>query len=226
MSKSGAGSGVHRLTYSLPPIPSVPEEVKKLFKMDNSFRLELNNYIRAERNRRYQRHPFDNESLEVRIANYTSQIRQLKQVIYDLPNNVMCKIYVSLYKDKRTKCLNELYRMDAARYHAIVKDLNIDHVLGMPGVDTYMKDQRKRSLRRLTDAYCHNMKKGKLEAYHEKLKAQQEPFLKEAEEANKWIEQEMAKYHISEEDLETGFKPRKRYRDPHPVRPLVQELSQ
>ena len=192
--------------------------------MENSYRLEQTNYLRAYRNRRYQRHPFDLESHEVMIANYTSKLRQLKEVIYDQPNNAYVKVLVNHYKLKRIKLMNQLSRMDATRYHALVKDLGIDYRPGIPGVIFPERIERKKSLRRLTDEYCRNMKRKKLEAYQAKLKAQQEPFLKEAEEKRKWIEEEMQKYCISEEDLKTGFKPKPKYRDPHPVRPLVAEL--
>lgn len=191
--------------------------------MKNSFRLEIANYVRAERNRRYQRNPFDESSHEVLIANYTSRIRSCVEVLRAIPNDAMSKFVIMIYKKKRTKLLNELYRMDRKRYDVLIKELTIGHVPGIPGVMQTHRVFRKASLRKLTDEYCHKMKKEKLEAYHEKLKQQQEPFMQKAEETKKWIEDEMRKYCISEDDVTPGFKPIPKFRDPTPVRPLVHD---
>jgi ribosomal protein S15P/S13E len=204
---------------------SVPDSVKKLYKLHNSYRSEIANYVRRKRNEKFQRHPFDQESHEVMIANYTSKIRMHQQLVRQNPNQVMSKIHISSYTNKRKRYLKDLWIMDKDRYYAIVKGLGIKHNEFIPGVKDYGKIMRKKSLRELTDAYCTNMKKAKLEAFHEKLKSQQEPFMKQKEETLKWIDDEIKKYQITEDELKTGFKPRPRYRDPNPVRPLVAEIE-
>lgn len=179
--------------------------------------------MRATRNRRYQRHPFDDSSHEVMIANYTTRIRTCQEAATACPTEAFSKLMADLYNNKRDKLLNQLARMDRKRYDVMVKDLGIDHQPSVAGVCKYERRFRKKSIRALTDEYCHRIKKSKLEAYHTKLKAEQEPFLQQAAETRKWIEEQMKKYHISEADLTPGIKPRLVFRPPTPVRPMVQD---
>ena len=157
------------------------------------------------------------------IANYTSKIRSLKEVIRVQPNNAVAKILVSSFFNKREMFLCQLYRMDSERYYALVNHLNIDTKPGVPGVPNRGRVMRKPSLRRLTAEYCDNIKKAKLEAYHKKLKSQQNDFLKEKEETLQWIEKEMRKYDIKEEDVDGVVRFWPRFRDPTPVRSPVEE---
>lgn len=79
--------------------------------------------------------------------------------------------------------------------------MNITFEPDEPGVQR-MKVQRKKSLRSLTDEYCDTIKKERLTDYKDQLKSQQESFLEEKSKTNQWIEQEMAKLKISDEDIE------------------------
>lgn len=211
-----------RTSSNFPNI-SVPESVKRHFRLKNAHRLEQANYVRSKRNDEVKRHPFDDTSHEVMIANYTSRIRSLVEVIRAQPNHAVAKILTCNYANKREQFLYQLYRMDSKRYYALVKHLNIDTVPGIPGVPNRPKVERKASLRRLTAEYCDNIKKVKLDAYHAKLKAQQEGFMKEKEETLQWITKEMKKYDIKEEDVDGVFRLPPKFRDPTPIRPPVED---
>ena len=193
----------------------IPESVKTLFSLENSAHHQITAFVRRKRNQQFMRHPLDKKSHEVLIANYTSKIRQMKEDIrYVNPNNVQYKMLTTYFRNKRHHLLNELHRMDRERYEILVSRLKIDHKPTEPGIRDATPIHRKPTLRQLTREYCDSIRKERMEAYHEKLKAQQEAFLKEKEETLEWIKREMEKYSITEEDVRTEFRLRDKYRDP------------
>lgn len=198
----------------------VPESVKTIFRLKHQKRREIVAFIRRKRNEEFQRHPLDDKSHEVQIANFSTKIRAQQEFIrYENPNLVLWKIMINYYNNKRNRLLNELSRMDSERYKLVVQKLKIDHKPSEPGVLDRAPIWRKDTLRRLTKEYCDNIRKERMTVYHDQLKAQQETFKKEKQETLDWIDQEMKKYNIIEEDVSTVFRLRDAYRDP-PVKRL------
>jgi len=192
----------------------VPESVKTLFRLENSRRIDITSFIRRKRNQEFMRHPLDNKSHEVLIANYTSKIRHLQELIrYDNPYMSISRIMCNHFKNKRNKRLNELSRMDQGRYKAVVAKLGLKHQPSQAGVIDDLPVVRNDSLRQLTREYCDNIRRERLTAYHDKLKALQKPFLEEKKRTLEWIQKEMEKYNINEEDVSTEFRIRDKYRD-------------
>jgi ribosomal protein S15P/S13E len=193
----------------------VPETVKTLFRLKHQKRREIVSFIRRKRNEGFQRNPLDEKSHEVQIANFTSKIRQQQEKIrYDNPNLVIFKSLISYYTNKRNRLLNELSRMDRERYRIVVEKLKISHKPSEPGVLDRPPIFRKDILTKLTKEYCDNIRQQRMTAYHDKLKSQQQDFLKERKETLEWIDNEMKKYHITEDDVRTEVRLRDKYRDP------------
>lgn len=149
------------------------------------------------------------------MARYTSTIRSLVEIIkYQHPNDATSKQAIVRSRRLRDKYLNMLWRNDRERYQIVKEKLNIDYTPGLPGEQKNPPIHRKATLRVLTTQYCDNIRKEKLESYHEELKAKQEQFLKEKEETLKWIQQQMKKFHIKEDDVSKEYKSQ---HDPKPV---------
>lgn len=194
--------------------PDVPASVKFLFSLENSRRKELTRYIDDERTSKFKRSLFDKSSNEYKIAHYTSTIRQLQEHVKACPNEVFSKILINHIRFQRTKRLNYVYKADKERFHILVKELNIQHEIPEAGVVQNPRLSRKGVLRSMTAKYCEDLRRKKLDAYHEELKQQQPGFEKEKTETNKWIEEMKQKYNISEFDLETEYRGRLLYNDP------------
>lgn len=210
------GENVYKKGYEfLNDRKDVPESVKLLFKLSNSNRKEITAFVDELRTHKVRRNEVDTSSHEFKIARYTSLIRQLQEHLKnESPNDVMSKMICNKCKLKRHRRLNELYRMDRTRYNLVIEKLNIKHETTQPGVPQNPLLSRKGVLRSMTAEYCENVRKTKLEAYHEELKKQQPSFEKEKAETSKWIEEMKAKYEISEDDLDTEYRGRLLFNDP------------
>lgn len=69
--------------------------------------------------------------------------------------------------------------------------LDIEHTPCGPGPLIIYKIKRRDELKRLTEDYAENLRKQKLDDYHNKLKDEQKSFLEEKEKTRKWIEDEL-----------------------------------
>ncbi|XP_017492533.1 PREDICTED: 28S ribosomal protein S15, mitochondrial-like, partial [Rhagoletis zephyria] len=137
-----------------------------------------------------QRHPLDDNSPEVKIAQYTVRIRNnlhrfTKIDKYDAPR----KIVQETLKNRRAKLLKDLFYQDRDRYDYVIKLLGITHEVPKMGVK-YLKPTRKGELRRLTAEYCDRLKEERLTEYHEELKRKQETLTEEEEKIKQLIAQE------------------------------------
>jgi small subunit ribosomal protein S15 len=85
--------------------------------------------------------------------------------------------------------LKDLYYTDIKRFNFVTQKLKISYTPPKLG-EMPIKPTRKGELRRLTREYCEKIKDEKLEAYHKKLIEEQNEFLKQKEEIEKWIKEE------------------------------------
>jgi hypothetical protein len=181
----------------------VPDEVKKLFEMGMFERGHIRRLLKNEKMNSMQRHPFDIMSNEALIAKYTAQVRSYQDQLRNInPHDIRAKKRALHCHRKRKSLLNELYRQNRERYEVVTRVLNIDHKPSTPGAFEDVPIQRKKELRRLTNEYCDNIRKERLEEYHETLKQQHQDFLEEKAKNEKWIQEQMTALNITEEDLE------------------------
>lgn len=196
-------------------LSSVPESVKNLFKLKHADRWVTANRLREKREKLFRRHPHDEVSPEAKVARYTSIIRSFVEIVKDIaPNDTRSKQVIVRNSHWRDKYLQMLWRIDRERYEILKRELNIDHKPGLPGAVRNPLIFRKPTLRKLTIDYCDKLRKDKMDEYHAELKAKQEEFKKEKEETLKWIENQMKKYHIKENDVSGEYKSQ---HDPRPV---------
>lgn len=134
-----------------------------------------------------KRHELDEVSLEAKIARLTMIIRRLQQHIEDHPYDRRNKVVLKELIEKRTKRLKELRRSDYKCFEWVLENLSLIYKPRPPAGE---RVERKRSLRRLTDLYCEEVRKQRLEEYKAELNAQKENFLKKKAETLQWIMKE------------------------------------
>lgn len=100
---------------------------------------------------------------------------------------------------KRFKFLNELYKLDRPTYERVKEKLALDFTPPPPFFELRDDFERKRDIRRVSDEYCKKLKDEKIDKLKKKLKEEQKVFAKEKEEKQKWIDEQMARFNISED---------------------------
>ncbi|XP_067141879.1 small ribosomal subunit protein uS15m [Centruroides vittatus] len=164
------------------------EDVKKIFTLSTASQKEINKLIMEEFLSRCQRHATDVTSPEARIALLTVKVRILARTFKEHPRNKVVKVSLFHCIDKRNMLLRLLRQWDYRRFEWLLHELKITYREPKDGKQE--KISRKGELRRLTREHCEKVKNEKLQKYHEKLKEQQEAFLKEKEDTLKWIAEE------------------------------------
>lgn len=154
-------------------LANAPETVRRLFTLEFATRNVIVEYQKRKILNQVRRHPHDNVSPEVKIADYTVRIRNnlhhfIKIDKYDAPR----KIRQEILKNRRNVLLKDLFYQDRERYEYITRLLGITHEVPKLGVK-YVKPNRKSELQRLTKEYCDKIKEERLAQYHEELKAKQ-----------------------------------------------------
>lgn len=168
-------------------LKTADDVVKRLFTLEfwpqnETMKVTLKKYTDS-----VKRHNLDEVSLEARIARLTMIIRRLQQHVEDHPYDRWNKVVLKELIEKRTKRLKELRRSDYKCFEWVLENLNLIYkprpVLGE-------RVERKKSLRKLTDLYCEEVRKQRLEEYKTELNAQKENFLKKKAETLQWIMKE------------------------------------
>lgn len=144
----------------------------------------------------------DETTLAGGIARMSYRIRNSRHQIRTTPNDVLSKVATNWWYGKRFKRLIALHRVDRAEFDRIVAELKLELPNFVLDGKLFQRIERKRELRRLTDQYCEKLKKEKLDAYEQQLKARQHEFLIKKAETQKWIENEMQNLNLNDE-----FKP-------------------
>lgn len=167
------------------------EDVKKLFTVATASQKEKNQLILEEFLQKFQRHAMDIDSPESKVAQWTVKVRILARHFQQFPRDKKAKVRLFQAIDKRNTMLRLLRQWDYRRFEWVLKELKITY--REPKDGKLEKISRKGELRRLTREYCEKVKNEKLQNYHNKLKEQQQAFLKEKEETLKWIAEEEKK---------------------------------
>ncbi|XP_065348004.1 small ribosomal subunit protein uS15m [Cloeon dipterum] len=136
-----------------------------------------------------QRHQFDTDSIEAKIARATVNIRRLQNMLAQEPRNKKQKVFLKELIDKRKSMLNKLREADYKRFEWLIEQLNIEY---RPQPENTARITRKNSLRMLTEEYCDKVKNDRLEALKKKMQVEKEKFEIEKKQILEWIEKEEA----------------------------------
>nr|CAG4641016.1 EOG090X09BQ [Eulimnadia texana] len=161
-------------------------EVKRLLSLEFTPREKAVQVVKKEILEKVQRHPLDTGSMESIITCLTVRIRSLQEhMAKNNSRDVPSKVFLKEAIEYRQKLLKHLRRMDYRRFEWLLEKLNL-----LRFSRTHCKITRIDSLQRLTKIHSTSVREKRLEAYKKELKNQQAAFLKEKEEALKWIEEE------------------------------------
>ncbi|KFM67383.1 28S ribosomal protein S15, mitochondrial, partial [Stegodyphus mimosarum] len=154
-------------------LKSADDQVKKIFSLSTASKSEVKEVCRRNLLKRIQRHPHDFDSLEVKIALKTLQVRSLfEHKILKWQEVKGGRIILPIIIQKRNKLLNQLRIIDNERFCWLLKELQLEYT-PEPLQFHYEKYCKKWDLRRLTKEYCEKTIADKKAAYHEALKEQQ-----------------------------------------------------
>uniref|UniRef100_A0A1B6DDL5 Small ribosomal subunit protein uS15m n=1 Tax=Clastoptera arizonana TaxID=38151 RepID=A0A1B6DDL5_9HEMI len=153
-----------------------------------------------------KRHKLDRSSPESQIAGLTATIRQLQEHVEIHRMDVRNKVILKELIDKRRRKLRLFRGLDYKRYEWLLEKLDIEY---KPKPEIDERVERKKSLRKLTDLYCEEVRDKKLTEYKGILQSQQEEFLLSKAEKLKWImkvENELqAEPSVTEEDINAVY---------------------
>lgn len=100
---------------------------------------------------------------------------------------------------KRNRLLKYLHRYDRERFHFVSRALQVTYVPA-PMHRVTLPVSKKGDLRRLTREYCDKLKEEKMQAFHQKLRAERAAFLEEKHRALEWIRTQEERFALSEEE--------------------------
>lgn len=198
---------VPRLYEKSSELQTADEIVKRLFTLEFQTNPVIIEEMRDEYKDLVRRHQLDADSPEAIIAGMTASIRHV-QIYMDnhthkKPPRHM-RIFIKELVEKRAKRLRQLRVMDYRRYEWILEKLDLVH---KSEPEPPERVERKKSLKRLTDKYCENLKQQKLYEFREKLESEQEEFLMKKLETYKWIQEKEKEFgmglSVTDEEIES-----------------------
>lgn len=161
--------------------------VKRMFTLEFLPSWHTKKEIRMTKVKSVRRHRIDWGSMESRIARMTAGIRILQDYLAKYPRDTGTKVKCKELIEKRTKYLKHLRRWDYKRFEWILEKLDLVYRPQPVVLDTVT---RKKSLVKLTDKHCNDLKQQRLDAYKEMLENQKKDFLEEKISKLKWIMKE------------------------------------
>uniref|UniRef100_A0A0A9ZEE7 Small ribosomal subunit protein uS15m n=1 Tax=Lygus hesperus TaxID=30085 RepID=A0A0A9ZEE7_LYGHE len=170
-------------------LQSADERIKRLFTLEFFPYSKTREVLREEYMSKVKRHLLDERSPEARISRFTANIRALQAQYEKCPQNKDMKVRLKQKIDKRKRLLLELREQDYKCYEYLLEKLNLEYK-PYPPKTVYMRVERKRSLRMLTDEYCDKIINTKLDNYKKQLDSQKESFLENKIEKLKFIMKE------------------------------------
>ncbi|UXI21257.1 hypothetical protein NH340_JMT07200 [Sarcoptes scabiei] len=185
-------------------LENAPEIVRRQFSLGFASRAEIVQYQLRKIIEKVRRHPFDTNSPEVKIAEYTVHIRNnLHHFTKIDKDDARRKISQEALKNRRIKMLIDLYYQDRERYDRLVQILGIDFKIPELGV-VPTKPTRKGELRRLTKEYCEQIKMEKLDKYHQELLSKQKTLELDLEKIQNLIKEDKNYLGISNRSNDNG----------------------
>lgn len=108
------------------------------------------------------------------MAAQTARIRRMQPIMDKYPRNKRMKVILKELIDKRKKYLTKLRRWDYKRFEWILEKLDL--VYKAYSANNHMVTRRK-SLTKLTNIHCDNIREERLAVYRKELESQQIDFL-------------------------------------------------
>ncbi|KAF7269349.1 28S ribosomal protein S15, mitochondrial [Rhynchophorus ferrugineus] len=177
--------------------------VKRLFTLQFNSRKCTTNFFIHQSMEQVKRHEFDSGSIETKLARWTGYIRAWQELMQRFPKDKRLKVCLKELIDKRKKHLKYLRRWDYKKFEWILDQLNIVY---KPPPSEFRWVTRRESLVKLTDKYCEDIRKTKLDEYKALLEAEQPAFLEEKIRTLEFIRDEQkdcgVEQTVSEEEIE------------------------
>jgi len=179
-------------------IENATDEVKRILSLEYSRKREVNKKLKKNLVSKIQRHKLDMNSTEVWIAILTVKIRNWQHMLIELYpyKNQPVKHCLTYTIAARRNALEKIRKEDYKKYEWILEKLNLFYK-PVPKYD-HMEISRKASIEKLTDIWCDELKKHRLNKYQRDLEAQQPEFLR-----NKAAKLQ----HIISEEADLGLSP-------------------
>jgi len=166
------------------------ETVRKILSLEYARNRDVMDKLKKDVVSSVQRHPLDYSSHEVIITRLTIQIRNTQRhliQIYPYKNQPV-KHTLTFKIAERRKFLAELREKDYRKYEWLLERLNL-FFKPVPKYD-HVEVSRKASIERLTDIWCEELKKHRLQGFKRKLQEEQPKFLRSKAEKLAFIMQE------------------------------------
>ncbi|XP_077541693.1 28S ribosomal protein S15, mitochondrial [Haemaphysalis longicornis] len=174
-------------------------EVKRVFSLQLGSPRQVHEAKKYEFLKRCQRHPYDFNSFEYKVAHKTFLVRKYKELFHQFPRRKDLKDALCQKIQKRNRLLKYLHRYDRERFHFVSRALQVTYVPA-PMHRVTLPVSKKGDLRRLTREYCDKLKEEKMQAFHQKLRAERAAFLEEKHRALEWIRTQEERFALSEEE--------------------------
>merc|ERR1712106_125196 len=178
-------------------LETAPEEVKRVLSLEFARRGDVMEKLSREVLESVQKHPRDFDSLEVKITLATIKIRNIQHELTKLYpyKNQPVKHYLTHKISSRRTMLGKLREQDYKKYEWLLEKLNLLYK-PMPhdAPDGVMIPRenvaRKASIEKLTDLWCEELQRHRLNAYQRQLVRERPGFLVKKAENLKHILQE------------------------------------
>ncbi|XP_078619400.1 small ribosomal subunit protein uS15m-like [Branchiostoma floridae x Branchiostoma japonicum] len=106
-------------------LQTADDTIKRIFSLEFASNAEKVNFLKQDMIRRVQKHPNDNNSLEVRIAYMTINLRALQEAQEKDKKNTFQKQLMLIKQQKRDKLLRELRKTNYESFQLVCRELGI-----------------------------------------------------------------------------------------------------
>jgi len=171
-------------------LEDVDAEVRRILSLEFGRKKDVIKKLRKSVGETVKRHPLDETSLEYRIAMLTITIRNFQRDLIErfpyknqpLKHDLTHKIAL------RRQLIESLREQDYKKYEWLLERLNLFYK-PVPVYD-HIEISRKASIERLTDMWCDELQKHRLNAFRRELEEEQPKFLRAKAEKLSFIMQE------------------------------------
>jgi len=180
-------------------LETADEVTKKLVSIEFAVRKHRVKAIEREYIAKVQRHKYDFESLEVKIAVITARIRNHLELVKLDWRGAKRRVMLMHMMQFRTKYLKLLRKADYRRFSWLIDTLDLEY---RPPPCFPFKVTYKQRFQMLTTDLCRRIRAERVLAYRDQLRSQQTAFLKQKEDTLRWIAEQERKYNLKPEEIE------------------------
>lgn len=171
-------------------LKEVDQEVRRILSLEFGRRRDLINKLRKNVGEQVKRHPLDESSLEYKITMHTITIRNFQRdLIQRFPyKNQNLKHDLTHKIALRRALLEKLREEDYKKFEWLLERLNLFYK-PVPVYD-HIEISRKKSIERLTNIWCDELKQHRLNGFRRRLEEEQPKFLRSKADKLNFIMQE------------------------------------